>query len=213
MTSSAWRCWRASLIARGDLLAHGGRSSAGLSPPRPYPKPCIRPFRPRFPGRRCRIGPFYAARQATIPWLMRASAALASSRTRVGERWRTTPLFGCYFFARIVDQWRVLERTIGVLSVVKSAGVPARCPDEEIATLIARSDPDGVIRLSSRLTPQAVVRRAFEPGAPVSITEGPFRGFAGLHTGMSTRDREMVLIDLLGRKTTVGVPAGFVLAT
>jgi transcriptional antiterminator RfaH len=134
-------------------------------------------------------------------------------RTRVGERWRTTPLLGCYFFARVVDQWRVLERTIGVLSVVKAAGVPARCPDEEIATLIARSDPDGVIRLSSRLTPQAIVRRTFEPGAPVSIADGPFRGFAALHTGMSTRDREMVLIDLLGRKTTVAVPAGFVLAT
>jgi transcription antitermination factor NusG len=88
--------------------------------------------------------------------------------------------------------------------------VPARCPDEEIATLIVRSDPDGVIRLSSCLTPQAVIRRSFEPGAHVSITDGPFRGFEGLH-GMSTRDREMVLIELLGRKTTVGVPAGFVL--
>jgi transcriptional antiterminator RfaH len=131
-------------------------------------------------------------------------------RTRVGARWRTTPLFGCYFFARVVDQWRVLERTIGVLNVVKAAGAPAKCPDEEIATLIARSDPDGVIRLSSCLTPQAVVRRSFEAGARVSITDGPFRGFEGLHTGMSTRDREMVLIDLLGRKTTVGVPAGFV---
>jgi hypothetical protein len=108
-------------------------------------------------------------------------------RTRVGGRWRTNPLFGCYFFARVVDQWRVLERTIGVLSVVKSAGVPARCPDEEIATLIARSDPDGVIRLSSRLTPQAVVRRTFEPCAEVAITDGPFRGFAALHTGVDAR--------------------------
>jgi hypothetical protein len=70
-------------------------------------------------------------------------------RTRTGMRWRTSPLFGCYFFVRVIDQWRVLERTVGVLSVVKAAGVPARCPDEEIATLIARSDPDGVIRLSS----------------------------------------------------------------
>jgi transcriptional antiterminator RfaH len=134
-------------------------------------------------------------------------------RVKVGAKWRTTPLFGSYFFVRIVDRWRVLERTIGVLSVVKFGAAPARCPDEEIARLIARSDPDGVIRLSSSLTPQAVVRRAFEPGAQVSITEGPFRGFAALHTGMSTRDREMVLIDLLGRKTAVGVPAGFVLAT
>jgi transcription antitermination factor NusG len=91
--------------------------------------------------------------------------------------------------------------------------VPARCPDAEIAALIERSDADGVIRLSSSLTPQAVVRRAFEPGAPVLIGEGPFRDFQALHTGMSTRDREMVLIDLLGRKTTVGVPTGFVLAT
>jgi transcription antitermination factor NusG len=131
-------------------------------------------------------------------------------RTRVGARWRTSPLFGCYFFARVIDQWRILERTVGVLSVVKAAGVPARCPDEEIATLIARSDPDGVIRLSSVLTPQSVVRRSFESGAKVEIVDGPFRGFSGLHTGMSTRDREMVLIDLLGRKTTVGVPAGFV---
>jgi transcription antitermination factor NusG len=131
-------------------------------------------------------------------------------RTRVGAKWRTSPLFGCYFFARVIDQWRVLERTVGVLSVVKSAGVPARCPDEEIATLIARSDPDGVIRLSSCLTPQAVVRRTFEPGAQVSITDGPLHGFGGLHTGMSTRDRELVLVNLLGRMTTVGVPAGFV---
>ena len=131
-------------------------------------------------------------------------------RIRSGARWKTTPLFGCYFFARIVDQWRVLERTVGVLSVVKTAGMAARCPDEEIATLMARSDADGIIRLSSRLTPQAVVRRTFEPGAQVSITEGPFLGLGGLHTGMSTRDREMVLVNLLGRMTTVGVPAGFV---
>ena len=36
-------------------------------------------------------------------------------RTRVGAKWKTNPLFGCYFFARVIDQWRVLERTIGVL--------------------------------------------------------------------------------------------------
>ena len=47
-------------------------------------------------------------------------------RTRVGARWRTTSLFGSYFFVRVIDQWRTLERTIGVLNVVKAAGVPAR---------------------------------------------------------------------------------------
>lgn len=129
-------------------------------------------------------------------------------RIRAGARWKTNPLFGCYFFVRVVDQWRALERTIGVLSVVKSAGLPARCPDEEIATLIARSDADGIIRLSSSLTSQSVVRRAFEPGAKVAIADGPLRGFSGLHTGMSTRDRELVLINILGASRPVEVSAG-----
>jgi transcriptional antiterminator RfaH len=131
-------------------------------------------------------------------------------RTRVGAKWRTSPLFGCYFFARVIDQWRALERTIGVLSVVKAAGLPAKCPDEEIATLIARSDADGVIRLNSCLTRHTVVRRAFEPGEQVSIVDGPFRGFNGLHTGMSTRDRETVLLNILGGPRPVEVPAGLV---
>jgi hypothetical protein len=29
-------------------------------------------------------------------------------RTRIGAKWRTSPLFGWYFFARVVDQWRAL---------------------------------------------------------------------------------------------------------
>jgi hypothetical protein len=37
-------------------------------------------------------------------------------RVKVGSQWRTTPLFGCYFFVRVVDCWRILERPIGVLS-------------------------------------------------------------------------------------------------
>ena len=93
-------------------------------------------------------------------------------------------------------------------SVVKSADLPARRPDEEIATLIARSDADGIIRLSSSLTSQSVVRRAYEPGAKVEIVDGPFRGFNGLHTGMSTRDREMVLINILGATRPVEISAG-----
>jgi transcription antitermination factor NusG len=45
----------------------------------------------------------------------------------------------------------------------------------------------------------------------VSIVDGPFHGFGGLHTGMSTRNRELVLINVLGRQTSVAVPAGLVL--
>jgi transcription antitermination factor NusG len=71
-----------------------------------------------------------------------------------------------------------------------------------------RSDADGIIRLLSSLTAQSVVRRAYEPGAKVWVTDGPFRGFNGLHTGMSTRDREMVLINILGATRPVEISAG-----
>jgi transcription antitermination factor NusG len=82
-------------------------------------------------------------------------------RVKLESRRRTTPLFPGYFFTRIVDQWRVLERTMGVLSVVKVGTTPSRCPDEEIAKLIERSDPDGVIRLRAR--PLPTPRRVFTP--------------------------------------------------
>jgi hypothetical protein len=71
-------------------------------------------------------------------------------RVKVGAQWRTTPLFGCYFFVRVVDRWRILERTMGVLSVVKFGASPARVPDAEIAGLLDRADPDGIIRLGDR---------------------------------------------------------------
>jgi hypothetical protein len=50
-------------------------------------------------------------------------------RTRVRARWKTTPLFGCYFFVRVIDQWRALERTIGVLSVVKAHQIDHLSPE------------------------------------------------------------------------------------
>lgn len=78
--------------------------------------------------------------------------------------------------------------------------------------MIARSDADGIIRLSSSLTSQSVVRCPFEPGAKVAIVDGPLRGFNGLHTGMSTRDRELVLINILGASRPVEISAGLLAA-
>lgn len=129
-------------------------------------------------------------------------------RVKVGAQWRTTPLFGCYFFVRVVDRWRAIERTMGVLSVIKFGASPARCPDEVVAELLARSDRDGIIRLAPR--PLSSFSRVLEKGAPVAIAGGPFRGLAAIHTGMTAQERELVLIDLLGRKMTVAVPAGHV---
>jgi hypothetical protein len=86
-------------------------------------------------------------------------------RERFGSRWRTTPLFAGYFFVRVVDRWRAIERTI-----VKVGATPAKCPDLEIAALLERSDPDGIIRLAAR--PSSPPRRIFTPGATVATADG-----------------------------------------
>ena len=128
-------------------------------------------------------------------------------RALVGARWKTGPLFPNYVFVRIVDRWRVLERTMGVVAVVRCGETPARCPDEEIAALLMRTDPDGVIRLSARPSSPQQVRRAFAPGEAVTVTGGAFAGFHGLHSGMSVHDREIILLDVLGGKRPVEIAA------
>ena len=129
-------------------------------------------------------------------------------RVKVGSQWRTTPLFAGYLFVRIIDQWRALERTMGVLNVVKVGVTPSRCADAEIAKLLDRADPDGVIRLNAR--PRASSRSLFTPGAQVSISGGPFAGFSGLYAGQTARERELILINILGATRPVAVAAGLV---
>jgi transcriptional antiterminator RfaH len=128
-------------------------------------------------------------------------------RTRVGSRWLTTPLFGCYFFVRVVDRWRAIERSPGVISLVKFGETPARCPDEDVGRLLERSDRDGIIRLPPRPSSPGV-GRIFEKGAAVAISDGPLRGFDGIYAGMSGQDREIVLLTILGTRRPVEISAG-----
>jgi transcriptional antiterminator RfaH len=130
-------------------------------------------------------------------------------RIKAGSQWRTQPLFGCYFFARVIDQWRALERSVGVVSVVKFGTTPAPCPDEEIRALLGKSDRDGIIRLNAHPT-TSPRRELLTPGDPVAITDGPFVGLTGIYSGMTTRERELVLIDLLGKQTPVSISADLV---
>jgi transcriptional antiterminator RfaH len=132
------------------------------------------------------------------------------TRAQVGARWRTVSLFGGYFFARVEERWRAIERTIGVASVVKFGPSPARCPDAEIAKLLARADPDGVVRLASCPPPRA--SPVLAPGARVVVVDGPLAGFNGLYAGMPAHERELVLLDILGAARSVALAAGRIIA-
>ena len=57
------------------------------------------------------------------------------------------PLFSGYFFCRIVDRWRSINSTLGVLCLVRTGDCPARCPDNEIDRLRALIDGHGFVRL------------------------------------------------------------------
>jgi transcriptional antiterminator RfaH len=118
----------------------------------------------------------------------------------------TGPLFPGYLFVRIGDVWRAIDRTIGVLELVKFGEAPARCPEREVEALMDRVDPDGLIRLPD--PPKPARRKAIPIGAKVKIASGPFRGLTGIYAGQTPRERERILLNLLGGQRPVELPIG-----
>jgi transcriptional antiterminator RfaH len=120
----------------------------------------------------------------------------------------STPLFAGYLFCRIVDRWRSINTTLGVLCLVRTGDCPARCPDREIDSLKAMIDGHGYIKLPE--VRGAPAERKIAIGAKVRIASGPFGGLNGLYAGQSTRERELILLDLLGPHTPVSIAASLV---
>lgn len=112
---------------------------------------------------------------------------------RRGE-WLTQPLFPSYIFVRVVNGWHGIVWGIGVVRVLMAGEQPARLADSVIAQIQDRESRDGFIRLS---------RRRPLIGTKVRVLSGQFRGHIGLYDGMTARDRERVLLDLLGRSVPV----------
>jgi transcriptional antiterminator RfaH len=119
-----------------------------------------------------------------------------------------TPLFPGYVFALVIQQWRALNTTFGVLAVVRTGDCPCRMPESEIETLKAMI-VGGFVRLPGAESPTA--KRQLAIGARVRIASGPFGGMSGLYAGMSTKDRERVLLNLLGAARPVLVPSNLVI--
>jgi transcriptional antiterminator RfaH len=139
------------------------------------------------------------------------------TRIRAGPKWRTVSLFPLYFFARIESQWKAIERAQGVHAVIRFGERPARVPDAEIAWLMSRSDPDGLIRLTSprrRSGNRAANGNGarFASDVPVTVMDGPFHGFHGLTVDMSGEERVVILLELLGRQVPVQVDASLIIA-
>jgi transcriptional antiterminator RfaH len=115
---------------------------------------------------------------------------------------RDRPLFPRYLFVRIVnEQWRSLTGTFGVASIIMDGNRPASLPDIAIDQLRAR-ERDGYVVLPR---PEEIT---LTPGQAVRVTTGVFEGMVGVYQGMGPAERERVLLNILGRKTTVLVVGG-----
>jgi transcriptional antiterminator RfaH len=126
---------------------------------------------------------------------------------RVASGRSIQPLFRSYCFVRIVDgHWLAIERTMGVIALVRFGDCPARCPTQEVERLMDRADPDGLIRLPA--APPPPPRIPIRKGDRVKVISGPFTGLAGLYQGMTTRQRELVLMQALGSMRTVAIARG-----
>jgi transcription antitermination factor NusG len=126
----------------------------------------------------------------------------------VATKRSSAPLFASYFFVRIVEQWRSINSTLGVLCLVRVGDCPARCPDHEIDSLKAMIDGHGYVKLPE--APPPPVRRKITIGANVRIASGPFGGMLGLYAGMSTKDRERVLLHVLGGQREIRIASNLV---
>jgi transcriptional antiterminator RfaH len=113
---------------------------------------------------------------------------------------RTRPLFPGYIFFGLIDLWRSVfdsERVIGVLMADDER--PSHLPQEVIDELRERESADGVIKFN---VPR---KRRYAPGTKVTIRHGVMTGLVGVVHLLQAHERVQVLLDMLGRGTTVSV--------
>jgi transcriptional antiterminator RfaH len=123
--------------------------------------------------------------------LKRQRQPTAGSRSR----FVAAPLFPAYLFIQLSEQWPRLLNTFAVTGVIRYGDNPAWLPDKAVQQLRQR-EINGIIQLPKP-----------EPGQRVHIVRGSFIHHDGLFAGMASHDRVKVLLDVLGRRLKVFVPA------
>ena len=111
------------------------------------------------------------------------------------------PLFPRYLFVWIVDAWRAVKNTVGVVDVLRNGEFPGFVPDHTpqrtgILDLRAR-ERNGVIVLESK--------QRFVSGERVRVETGVMSGQTGLFWGMTGAERCRVLFDMMGQLAPVEV--------
>jgi len=116
------------------------------------------------------------------------------TRIKSGKKHHTSRwLFPRYIFVWVAEQWHALFSTIGVARVLMTGEQPARLPDGWVEDMRKR-EHNGLIELK---------RARFKVGQRVQISSGLFAGAHGLYQGMTSKQREIVLVEALGCRVEV----------
>ena len=98
-------------------------------------------------------------------------------------------LFPRYLFIWVEDQWQRWFSTFGISTVLMNGSMPAKLPDGWIEGMRAQ-ERNGLITVN---------QSRFIKGQPVQVCGGLLDGRKGIYQGQTSRQREIVLLDVLGR--------------
>ncbi len=116
----------------------------------------------------------------------------------------SAPLFPCYLFVSLDlarDQWRSVNGTVGVVSLVMPSGVPAPVPHGIVETLKASMEESGIVRFDAGL----------QRGQNIRVTAGPFAEFLGSLDRIDDAGRARVLLEIMGGQVPVTLPGGAII--
>ena len=108
------------------------------------------------------------------------------------------PLFPRYLFIRLGtglegQSWAPIRSTTGVSRLVAFGTTPAKVADELVEVIrLQTGGPDSL-------------RRQFEPGQAVVITQGPFAGLDGVYQISDGESRVMVLLNILSKSVKLAI--------
>ncbi len=115
------------------------------------------------------------------------------------------PLFPRYLFVRIDvarAAWRAIRSTFGVTRLVSQGDAPAPVPEGVVEGIRERENERGLVVMAPR----------YRPGQPLRILSGAFADQVGLFECANDERRVVLLLELLGRRLRVPVPAETVCA-
>lgn len=116
----------------------------------------------------------------------------------------TVPLFPRYLFVGVnSEKWSPIRSTRGVSNILLFGNQPAKVSDKIVDSL-----KNHEIELSR---PKCDLPR-FREGQPIKVISGSFLGHLGVFDHSTSKDRECILLNILGRDTRVYVSTSDLIA-